>query len=128
MNRKYTNLNDFQNCQIWKLKKNNNKQYKYVAHCYNSVIMKSLSWLMRSCFKAWIIDRHTTEEFYSERNCTDVLKFTVIFIFPYFLFLKPPQGGFVRNLRKMNDIVYQNRILFRRDAVLVSFDYSLLIC
>ena len=21
MNRKYTNLNDFQNCQIWKLKK-----------------------------------------------------------------------------------------------------------
>ena len=47
----------------FEIKKNNNKQYKYVAHCLNSVIMKSLSWLMRSCFKAWIIDRHTTEEF-----------------------------------------------------------------
>ena len=56
-----------------------------------------------------------------------MLKFTVIFIFPYFLFLKPPQGGFVRNQRKMKDIVYQNRMLIRRDTVLVSFDNSLLI-
>jgi len=51
----------------------------------------------------------------------------LLFLFFLILYLKPPQGGFVRNLRKMKDIVYQNRMLIRRDAVLVSFDYSLLI-